>query len=91
MLLFGAAYAAPNKSTTILYFLELNSQLSQASISEVEFQHLNQYFFYKLIVLENCRNLLEVLEMSLNVTQTCLSEPLSECFQTLVGCIDETW
>ena len=37
--LFGAAYAAPNKSTTILYFnfLVLISLLSVSSISEVEF------------------------------------------------------
>ena len=46
--LFGAAYAAPNKSTTILYKFSntviLISPLFQLSISEVEFYHLNLYF-----------------------------------------------
>ena len=43
--LFGAAYAAPNIGTTIYTnFPELMSPLSQSSISEVEFEHLDQYF-----------------------------------------------
>ena len=38
MPLFGAAYAAPNKVTTIyINFPVLMSPLSQSSISEVEF------------------------------------------------------
>ena len=40
MPLFGAAFAAPNKGTTILYyFLVLISPLSQSSISEIVSEH----------------------------------------------------
>ena len=66
-------------------FLVLFSPSSQSSISEVELKHLNRYFqglsihvygvpgiYHKLIVLENCLSLLEVLEISLNLAQTCL-------------------
>ena len=45
--LFGAAYAAPNKGTTILYYinsLKLIFLVMDSSISEVEFLRVNQYF-----------------------------------------------
>ena len=45
VLLFGAAYAAPIKGTTIYTnFLKLISSVMQSSISEVEFYRVNQYF-----------------------------------------------
>ena len=42
MPLFGAAYAAPNIGTSVLFnFPVLMSPLSQSSIAEVDFEHLH--------------------------------------------------
>ena len=43
--LYGAAYAAPNKGNTVLYyFFQLISSVMQSSILKVEFQCVKQYF-----------------------------------------------
>ena len=56
-------------------FPVLMSPLSQSNISEVEFQHLDQYYSLALSPWKLSEMLLEVLEMSLNFTHTCLYEP----------------
>ena len=51
------------------------SPLSESSISEVEFEHLDQYFFINFKSLKTVGEAGEVLEKSLNFTHTCLYEP----------------
>ena len=51
------------------------SPLSQSSISEVEFQHLDQYFSSTFSPCKLLERLLKVLEKYLNFTQTSLYEP----------------
>ena len=55
--LFGAAYAKAPQFYT--YYLKLISLEMDSSISEVEFKHVNQYFFFKFSVLENSRKVFE--------------------------------
>ena len=65
--LFGAAYAAPNKGTTILYLVESRILMCK-SVFFISFQSLKT-------VGRSLIRPLEVLEKSLNFTQTCLYEP----------------
>ena len=50
------------------------SPLSQSSISEVEFEHLDEYFFVYLKSMKTVVEAGEVLEKSMNFTHTCLYE-----------------
>ena len=75
--LFGAAYAAPNIGTIILYLFSrtnfsiiAQSSISEVVVVEVEFEHLDQYFSLSL---SPCKTVGEVLEFYPYLTVFCWS------------------